>query len=87
TPRICYHAATNARRSLFPPAQNPSNSHTTSNRKTSEVKATTPEKLAAGFTQDLAHTPTEIKKQLESWVSSCPGNSDSHCPIIEELTK
>lgn len=59
-------------------AQNP-------NRKSSEVKEKTKEKLAE-IEQKLAHLH-EIKKQLESWVSSCPGNSDSHCPIIEELTK
>lgn len=55
------------------------------NRKSSEVKAKTKEKLAE-IEQKLTHL-NEIKNQLESWVSSCPGNADSHCPIIEELTK
>ncbi|USD64584.1 Cu(I)-responsive transcriptional regulator [Vibrio sp. SCSIO 43136] len=26
-----------------------------------------------------------IKSQLEEWVSMCPGNSDSECPIIDSL--
>ena len=29
----------------------------------------------------------EIERQLQQWVSACPGNSDSKCPIIEDLTK
>ncbi|MDR9827051.1 Cu(I)-responsive transcriptional regulator [Vibrio sp. FNV 38] len=28
----------------------------------------------------------EIRKQLELWVSSCPGNEGSACPIMDDLT-
>ncbi|MGF1695284.1 Cu(I)-responsive transcriptional regulator [Vibrio kyushuensis] len=59
-------------------AQNP-------NRKSSEVKSKTKEKL--GEIQMKIDELTEIKNQLESWVSACPGNADSQCPIIDDLTK
>jgi MerR family copper efflux transcriptional regulator len=36
--------------------------------------------------QKIAHL-LEIKKQLEGWVSSCPGDAKSRCPIMDELTK
>ncbi|MDG3088728.1 Cu(I)-responsive transcriptional regulator [Vibrio hannami] len=29
----------------------------------------------------------EIKAQLEKWISECPGNSESECPIIDDLKK
>jgi MerR family copper efflux transcriptional regulator len=29
----------------------------------------------------------EMKAQLECWISACPGDSDSYCPIIDDLTK
>lgn len=55
------------------------------NRKSSEVKARAMDKLEE-VEQKIAHL-LEIKKQLESWVSACPGNAKSHCPIIDDLTK
>jgi MerR family copper efflux transcriptional regulator len=55
------------------------------NRKSSEVKARTMDKLHE-VEQKIAHL-LEIKKQLEGWVSSCPGDAESRCPIIDELTK
>ncbi|MEZ8824666.1 Cu(I)-responsive transcriptional regulator [Vibrio amylolyticus] len=59
-------------------AQNP-------NRKSSEVKSKTKEKL--GEIELKIKELTDIKNQLESWVSACPGNADSQCPIIDDLTK
>ncbi|MCK6265850.1 Cu(I)-responsive transcriptional regulator [Vibrio sp. ZSDE26] len=59
-------------------AQNP-------NRKSSEVKSKTKEKLDE--IQMKIDELTEIKNQLENWVSACPGNADSQCPIIDDLTK
>ncbi|OEF09517.1 Cu(I)-responsive transcriptional regulator [Vibrio genomosp. F10] len=55
------------------------------NRKSSEVKLKTKEKLAE--IERKINELTEIKTQLEGWVSSCPGNSGSECPIIKDLTK
>lgn len=55
------------------------------NRKSSEVKAKAKEKLKE--VELKIRQLQEIERQLKSWVSSCPGNSDSHCPIIEDLTK
>ncbi len=55
------------------------------NRKSSDVKARTIDKLKE-VEDKIAHL-LEIKQQLESWVSSCPGDAKSHCPIIDELTK
>ncbi|MEL7291653.1 MAG: Cu(I)-responsive transcriptional regulator [Pseudomonadota bacterium] len=55
------------------------------NRKSSEVKAKAKEKL-----QEVEHKIAQLKEietQLKSWVSACPGDSGSECPIIEELTK
>ncbi|MBE4591258.1 Cu(I)-responsive transcriptional regulator [Vibrio navarrensis] len=54
-------------------------------RKSSEVKARTKEKLAE-VKQKIAHLQ-EIKQQLESWITACPGNTDSHCPILDDLTR
>ncbi|MGI9948721.1 Cu(I)-responsive transcriptional regulator [Vibrio hyugaensis] len=54
-------------------------------RKSSEVKARTMDKLQE-VEQKIAHL-LEIKMQLESWVSACPGDAESRCPIIDELTK
>ncbi|MGC9402002.1 Cu(I)-responsive transcriptional regulator [Vibrio genomosp. F10] len=59
-------------------AQNP-------NRKSSEVKEKTKEKLDE--IELKISELTEIKNQLESWVSACPGDNNSQCPIIEDLTK
>ncbi|HHF3091274.1 TPA: Cu(I)-responsive transcriptional regulator [Vibrio diabolicus] len=55
------------------------------NRKSSEVKARTMDKLRE-VEEKIAHL-MEIKTQLEGWVSSCPGDAASRCPIIDELTK
>ncbi|MFH4894688.1 Cu(I)-responsive transcriptional regulator [Vibrio sp. Y42_MX_L11] len=55
------------------------------NRKSSEVKARTIDKLME-VEEKIAHL-MEIKTQLEGWVSSCPGDAESRCPIIDELTK
>ncbi|HHF3065983.1 TPA: Cu(I)-responsive transcriptional regulator [Vibrio diabolicus] len=55
------------------------------NRKSSEVKARTIDKLIE-VEEKIAHL-MEIKTQLEGWVSSCPGDAESRCPIIDELTK
>ena len=57
-------------------AQNP-------NRKSSEVKLKTKEKLAE--IEMKIQELTEIKNQLHSWVSACPGNANSQCPIIDDL--
>ncbi|WGV98315.1 Cu(I)-responsive transcriptional regulator [Vibrio sp. YMD68] len=59
-------------------AQNP-------NRKSSEVKEKTKEKLEE--IELKISELNEIKNQLESWVSACPGDNNSQCPIIEDLTK
>ncbi|MBR9786380.1 MAG: Cu(I)-responsive transcriptional regulator [Vibrionaceae bacterium] len=55
------------------------------NRKSSEVKARTMGKLKE-VEEKIAHL-LEMKQQLESWVSSCPGDAESRCPIMDELTK
>ncbi|RJX75424.1 Cu(I)-responsive transcriptional regulator [Vibrio sinensis] len=54
-------------------------------RKSSEVKAKTEQKLSeiALKIKELK----EIEKQLKSWISACPGDGNSQCPIIEDLTK
>ncbi|MDF2155402.1 Cu(I)-responsive transcriptional regulator [Vibrio sp. CAU 1672] len=55
------------------------------NRKSSEVKSKTLDKLHE-VEQKIAHL-MEIKQQLESWASACPGDAKSRCPIIDELIK
>ncbi|EEX93919.1 Zn(II)-responsive regulator of ZntA [Vibrio orientalis CIP 102891 = ATCC 33934] len=55
------------------------------NRKSSEVKAKAKEKLAE--VEVKIKELKEIERQLKSWVSACPGDSNSQCPIIEDLTK
>ncbi|RTZ17253.1 Cu(I)-responsive transcriptional regulator [Vibrio aquaticus] len=55
------------------------------NRKSSEVKAKAKEKLLE--VEVKIRELREIERQLKSWVSSCPGDSGSQCPIIEDLTK
>lgn len=55
------------------------------NRKSSEVKAKAKEKLDE--VQHKIAQLREIERQLKSWVSVCPGDSGSTCPIIEDLTK
>ncbi|HAS64536.1 MAG TPA: Cu(I)-responsive transcriptional regulator [Vibrio sp.] len=59
-------------------AQNPE-------RKSSEVKARAQEKLKEVETK--IKQLREIERQLQQWVSACPGDSNSKCPIIEDLTK
>ncbi|WP_428776323.1 Cu(I)-responsive transcriptional regulator [Vibrio sp.] len=59
-------------------AQNP-------NRKSSEVKAHAEEKLKE--VELKLRELNEIKKQLKGWISACPGDGGSHCPIIDDLTK
>ena len=54
-------------------------------RKSSEVKAKAQEKLKE--VEMKIHQLQEIEKQLKQWVSSCPGNGGSQCPIIDDLTK
>ncbi len=59
-------------------AQNP-------NRKSSDVKRHAQEKLLE-VQEKIAHLKV-MEKQLKSWVSSCPGDNNSHCPIIDDLTE
>ncbi|KGY07580.1 Cu(I)-responsive transcriptional regulator [Vibrio sinaloensis] len=59
-------------------AQNP-------NRKSREVKAKAQEKLLE--VEIKLRELKEIEKQLKQWVSTCPGDEGSKCPIIEDLTK
>ncbi len=54
-------------------------------RKSSEVKQRTQDKLTE-IKLKIEHLQ-EIERQLKQWVSACPGNAGSHCPIIEDLTK
>ncbi|MFW7523426.1 Cu(I)-responsive transcriptional regulator [Vibrio ostreicida] len=55
-------------------------------RRTSrEVKARAEEKL-----KEIQVKICELKEmegQLKQWVSACPGDENSQCPIIEDLTK
>ncbi|MFM2586954.1 Cu(I)-responsive transcriptional regulator [Vibrio sp. TBV020] len=55
------------------------------NRKSSEVKAKAKEKLLE--VEMKIKELKEIERQLKSWVSACPGDANSQCPIIEDLTK
>lgn len=55
------------------------------NRKSSEVKAKAQEKLLE--VEIKIRELKEIERQLKQWVSTCPGDSGSQCPIIEDLTK
>ncbi|WP_047044581.1 Cu(I)-responsive transcriptional regulator [Vibrio mexicanus] len=55
------------------------------NRKSCDVKKQTENKLEE--IEVRIKELKEIQKQLESWVSSCPGDSNSDCPIIDDLTK
>ncbi|MGF1908394.1 Cu(I)-responsive transcriptional regulator [Vibrio kasasachensis] len=59
-------------------AQNPE-------RKSSEVKARAQEKLKE--IEIKIKQLREIESQLQQWITSCPGDSNSKCPIIEDLTK
>ncbi|GAA5646185.1 MULTISPECIES: Cu(I)-responsive transcriptional regulator [Vibrio] len=54
-------------------------------RQSRDVKSRTEEKLKE--IEVKIRELTEIKKQLKNWVSACPGDSGSQCPIIEDLTK
>ncbi|NLS12178.1 Cu(I)-responsive transcriptional regulator [Vibrio sp. SM6] len=55
------------------------------NRKSAEVKAHAQDKLNE-VNQKIAAL-TQIKHQLEQWVSRCPGDEGSGCPIIDDLTR
>jgi len=55
------------------------------NRKSSEVKAKAKEKLKE--IEIKIRELKEIEKQLKQWVTACPGDSSSDCPIIEDLIK
>lgn len=59
-------------------AQNPE-------RKSSEVKARAQEKLKE--IEIKIKQLREIESQLQQWITSCPGDANSKCPIIEDLTK
>ncbi|WP_162064240.1 Cu(I)-responsive transcriptional regulator [Vibrio taketomensis] len=59
-------------------AQNPE-------RKSSEVKAKAQEKLRE--VEFKIKQLQEIERQLQQWVKACPGDANSKCPIIEDLTK
>lgn len=52
-------------------------------RTSAEVKEKAQIKLAE-VNSKLAEL-TEIKQQLEKWVSACPGNQNASCPIIDDL--
>ncbi|NUW69990.1 Cu(I)-responsive transcriptional regulator [Vibrio coralliilyticus] len=54
-------------------------------RKSSEVKAKAQEKLKE--VELKIRELREIEKQLKGWVNACPGDENSDCPIIEDLTK
>ena len=56
-----------------------------SNRKSSEVKAKAKEKLHE--VELKIRELQAIEHQLKEWIDSCPGDSSSCCPIIEDLTK
>ena len=55
------------------------------NRKSSEVKAKAQEKLLE--VEDKIKELQEIEAQLKQWVLTCPGDQQSQCPIIADLTK
>ena len=55
------------------------------NRKSREVKEKTREKLKE--VENKIRELKEIEKQLNSWISSCPGDEGNQCPILEELLK
>ncbi|WP_375754141.1 Cu(I)-responsive transcriptional regulator [Vibrio sp. HN007] len=54
-----------------------------SERTSAEVKQKAQHKLAE-VNVKLAELH-QIKSQLEKWISECPGNSESNCPIIDDL--
>ncbi|GAB2651798.1 Cu(I)-responsive transcriptional regulator [Vibrio panuliri] len=54
-------------------------------RKSSEVKAKAQEKLHE--VEIKIKQLQEIERQLKQWIHACPGDSNSQCPIIEDLTK
>ncbi|NIY85355.1 Cu(I)-responsive transcriptional regulator [Vibrio hepatarius] len=55
------------------------------NRTSREVKEKTQQKLKE--VEAKIRELKEIEKQLKSWVSACPGDEGSQCPIIAELSK
>jgi MerR family copper efflux transcriptional regulator len=54
-------------------------------RKSSEVKEKTRRKLDE--VEKKIEQLKKIQEQLLQWLDACPGNTDSHCPIIDDLTK
>lgn len=54
-------------------------------RTSSEVKTRTNKKLQEVEAR-IEHL-VEIKAQLQQWISSCPGDDQQNCPIIDELVK
>ena len=54
-------------------------------RKSSEVKEKTQKKLEE--VQAKMEQLKKIQEQLLQWLDACPGNTESQCPIIDELTK
>ncbi|GEM75785.1 Cu(I)-responsive transcriptional regulator [Vibrio sagamiensis] len=54
-------------------------------RTSSEVKVRTCKKLQEIEAQ--IEYLIDIKAQLQQWISSCPGNEQQNCPIIDELIK
>ena len=54
-------------------------------RKSSEVKEKTQRKLDE--VEQKIEQLKKIQEQLLRWLDACPGNTESHCPIIDDLTK
>jgi len=53
-------------------------------RKSAAVRAKAQEKLIQ--VKAKLKELEQIKQQLEHWIDECPGNEESMCPIIDELT-
>lgn len=53
-------------------------------RSSAEVKLTAVQKLKQ--VQKKLNELTLIEQQLSAWISDCPGNAESFCPIINGLT-
>lgn len=54
-------------------------------RQSSEVKLKAKQKLLE-VKAKISHL-REMEKQLQDWVDTCPGDSGSECPIINDLTR
>ncbi len=53
------------------------------NRTSAEVKSRTSEKLAE-VKRKIAELQV-IEKQLEAWLTQCPGDANAACPIVDDL--